>query len=125
MSAANDEHKEAMSLDDTIADKILQLVSSDGEKFPVSSKIACQSELVKTMSQGDAEETDIPLPNVKASILRKVVAYMTYHVDNPAKEIEKPLKSANMTEVVSQWDAGQLINQHWPQFLRFQLFLTE
>ena len=112
MSAANDERKEAMSLDDTIADKILQLVSSDGEKFPVSSKIACQSELVKTMSQGDADETDIPLPNVKAAILRKVVAYMSYHADNPAKDIEKPLKSANMTEIVSQWDAGQLTKPH-------------
>lgn len=30
---------------------------------------------------------------------------MRYHADNPAKEIEKPLKSPNMSEVVSQWDA--------------------
>ncbi len=30
---------------------------------------------------------------------------MTYHVDNLPKEIEKPLKSANMTEVVPKWDA--------------------
>jgi S-phase kinase-associated protein 1 len=38
-------------------------------------------------------------------VLKKVVAYMKYHSDNPAKEIEKPLKSQNMGEVVSQWDA--------------------
>ena len=30
---------------------------------------------------------------------------MRYHCDNPAEPIEKPLKSANMTDVVSQWDA--------------------
>ena len=30
---------------------------------------------------------------------------MKYYVSRPAKEIEKPLKSANMNEVVSQWDA--------------------
>ncbi len=30
---------------------------------------------------------------------------MKYHVDNPSKAIEKPLKSSNMAEVVSQWDA--------------------
>lgn len=30
---------------------------------------------------------------------------MKYHADNPPKEIEKPLKSANMADVVSQWDA--------------------
>ena len=53
----------------------------------------------------DKSETEIPLPNVKTSVLNKVVKYLVYHADNPAKEIEKPLKSANMAEVVSQWDA--------------------
>jgi S-phase kinase-associated protein 1 len=47
----------------------------------------------------DKEENEIPLPNVKSTVLNKVVAYMKYHVDNPPKEIEKPLKSANMNEV--------------------------
>jgi hypothetical protein len=36
---------------------------------------------------------------VKSAVLNKVVAYMKYHVDNAAKEIEKPLKSVNMNEV--------------------------
>merc|ERR1712087_497169 len=36
---------------------------------------------------------------------KKVIEYMTYHNSNPADEIEKPLKSANMREVVSEWDA--------------------
>merc|ERR1739840_55216 len=35
-----------------------------------------------------------------------VIKYMQYHHTNPAKEIEKPLKSANMREVVSEWDAN-------------------
>ena len=30
---------------------------------------------------------------------------MKYHLDNPAKEIEKPLKSGNIAEVTSKWDA--------------------
>ena len=98
---------DVMSLDDGGEEKKLKLVSQEGEKFEVSKKVAVQSELVKTMAEGDKEENEIPLPNVKASVLRKVVEYMKYHVDNPAREIEKPLKSANMAEVVSQWDAGQ------------------
>ena len=57
------------------------------------------------LSVSDKTETEIPLPNVKTSVLKKVVKYLTYHTENPAKEIEKPLKSANMAEVVSQWDA--------------------
>ena len=80
-------------------------MSQELEKIPVPKKVATMSELVKTMSEGDKEEPEIPLPNVKSAILTKVVIYMKYHVDNPAKEIEKPLKSANMNEVVSQWDA--------------------
>ena len=53
----------------------------------------------------DKDETEIPLPNVKGAVLSKVVTYLKYHVTDQAKEIEKPLKSANMNEVVSQWDA--------------------
>ena len=103
-SAANED---VMGLDDGSDEKKLKLVSQEGDKFEVTKKVAIQSELVKTMAEGDKEENEIPLPNVKASVLKKVVEYMRYHVDNPAREIEKPLKSANMVEVVSQWDAGQ------------------
>ena len=34
-----------------------------------------------------------------------MIEYMRYHVDKPAEEIEKPLKSAEMKEVVAPWDA--------------------
>jgi len=104
-SDSKDEKQELKGLDDGLDEKNLKLVSQEGEKFDVTKKVAVQSELVKTMSEGDKEENEIPLPNVKSSVLKKVVEYMKYHVDNPAREIEKPLKSANMSEVVSQWDA--------------------
>ena len=63
------------------------------------------SELVKTMAERDKKESDIPLPNVKAEVLNKVIQYMKYHANKPAKVIEIPLESANMNEVVTQWDA--------------------
>lgn len=53
----------------------------------------------------DKDESEIPLPNVKGPALKKVTQYMKYHYENPPKEIDKPLKSASMNEVVSQWDA--------------------
>lgn len=86
---------------------MLTLISSETDpvRIPVSKKIAIMSELVKTMAEGDKEEKEIPLPNVKANPLKEVVKYMTHHFENPAKEIEKPLKSQNMSEVVSTWDA--------------------
>jgi S-phase kinase-associated protein 1 len=94
-----------MGLDDGDDNEELCLVSQENDKYPVPRKVAMMSELVKTMAEGDVGEKDIPLPNVKGPVLNKVVQYMTHHHDNPAKEIEKPLKSSNMAEVVSTWDA--------------------
>jgi len=100
------EKQEVRGLDDEDMSEVLTLTSQEQKKFSVPKKVALMSELVKTMSEGDKEEKTIPLPNVKATVLEKVVAYMNYHAENPAKEIEKPLKSSNMNEVVSDtWDA--------------------
>jgi len=88
----------------------VNLVSADGETFEVTIKSAEMSELVKPMvAEDEDEETEqeIPLPNVKSTVLAKVVEFCNYHVTNgPMKEIEKPLKSANMAEVVGEWDAN-------------------
>jgi len=81
------------------------LVSLEQEKYSVPRRVAMMSELVKTILEGDASATDIPLPHVKGSVLGKVVTYMKYHVDNIPKEIERPLKSPVMSDVVEQWDA--------------------
>jgi len=77
----------------------------DQQKFTVSKSAAIQAGLLKTMSEGDKEAEEMPLPNVDAVVLEKVVQYMNHHVNNPAPEIEKPLKSNKMKEVVSAWDA--------------------
>jgi len=108
-------------LDDTSANVDLKLVSQDEERFTVSRKVAMMSELVKTMIENDKEERELPLPNVKGSTLAKVVEYLKYHAETPAKEIEKPLKSSNMAEVVSQWDAEYVEVE---QELLFELILA-
>lgn len=87
-------------------DIMLTLCSAEGDKYPIKKSVAVQSELVKTMWEGDKDEKDIPLPNVKGPTLKKVVEFMEYHKENATKEIEKPLKSANMHEVVPEWDAN-------------------
>jgi hypothetical protein len=45
--------------------------------------------LVLMYALTDKEADDIPLMNVKASMLKKVVEYMKHHATNPPKEIEK------------------------------------
>ena len=103
-------------------ESFVYLVPSDSDKhgnrkFKVSTHCAAQSELAKTMIDEDYDDEDddetiqeIPLPNVNTEILEKVVAFLLHHVDNHMDEITKPLKSANMKENVSPWDADYIGN---------------
>ena len=66
--------------------------------------VAKMSELVNSMisddNDDDSEAQEIPLPNVKSPILAEVIKFIEHYKEEPMTEIEKPLKSANMTEVV-------------------------
>lgn len=86
----------------------VHLISQEGEKFIVPVDVAIMSELVKTMFDSDQPEDEVqemPLPNVKSSILAKVIEFLTHYKGEPMTEIEKPLKSSNMNEVVQEWYA--------------------
>jgi S-phase kinase-associated protein 1 len=100
----------------------LKLTSQDNQEFTVSRRVAMMSQLVKTMADGDTDANVIPLPNVKGTVLKRVVEYMTYHADKPPQEIEKPLKSSDMKQVVGdEWDANFVDVQ---QELLFELILA-
>lgn len=84
------------------------LMSQEGERFEVDKEVAQMSVLVKEMTEedDDDDELEVPLPNVKSSVLRRVISFCEHHVREPMHDIEKPLKSSNMAEVVSEWDAN-------------------
>lgn len=69
----------------------IKLVSHEGESFCVSPEVAKMSTLVGTMLSGDEEdeEKEIPLPNVKAPILAKVIEFCKHHVQEPMTPFEK------------------------------------
>ena len=60
----------------------IKLQSSDGETFPVDVDIARQSVTIRTMLEdlGMEEEEDevVPLPNVNAAILKKVITFQFF-----------------------------------------------
>lgn len=101
-----------------------KLVSQEGEAFIISTDVAKTSELVKTMIDEDAEDgetQEIPLPNVTSLVLCKVIEFLNHHEKEPMVEIEKPLKSQEMKEVVSEWDAAFVMVE---QELLFELILA-
>lgn len=81
------------------------------------------SELVKQMMDDDCDDdmAEIPLPNVKATVLQKVIEFSTHHLTEPMNDIEKPLKSAVMAEIVQTWYA-EYVNVE--QVLLFELILA-
>ena len=48
---------------------------------------------------------EIPLLEVTAPVLEKVVQFLVYHQDNPMKTIAKPINTNNLVEIVGEWDA--------------------
>ncbi|KAJ0404285.1 hypothetical protein ATCC90586_001442 [Pythium insidiosum] len=103
----------------------VNLVSQDGEKFEVTAAVASVSQLVKTMTaeeQDDDEVPDVPLPNVKGPVLAKVIEFCQHHHDNPMKEIEKPLRTNDIRDAVSEWDADFV--EKLDQEMLFELILA-
>ncbi len=100
-----------------------KLTSSDGKAFELDRQAAIMSVLVKEMidEEEDDQVPEIPLPNVKSNVLEKVIEFCNHHATNPMPEIEKPIKSRIMNEVVSEWDA-QFCNVE--QELLFELILA-
>lgn len=83
--------------------------SKEGETFKVHSNVAKLSKLVEaTLDEDDdgEEEPTIPLPNVKATVLSKVIEYCTHYKTVEAMQpVHTPLKSSKIEEVVQMWYA--------------------
>ncbi|CDH50008.1 s-phase kinase-associated protein 1a-likeprotein [Lichtheimia corymbifera JMRC:FSU:9682] len=62
----------------------VKLISSDNEDFTVDKEVAEKSVLIKNMLEdvGDSD-APIPLPNVTAKILRKVIEWCDHHRNDP------------------------------------------
>ena len=90
----------------------IKLQSFVGEVFPVDVEIAKQSVIIKTMLEdlGMDEEDDedvVPLPNVNAAILKKVIEWATYHKDDPPLPEDDENKEKRTDDICS-WDTDFL-----------------
>ena len=84
----------------------LTLTSSDNQKIQIDSKSAERSHLLKGLIADYNQKDDIPLPDIKYDILKKVVEYLTYYKDKTPKDIPKPMPSSNLNEVIDEWDVN-------------------
>jgi len=104
----------------------IKLQSSDGEVFDVDVEIAKCSVTIKTMLEDlgmdEDEEEVVPLPNVNAAILRKVIQWATYHKDDPPPPEDDENKEKR-TDDISSWDADFLkVNIFYIYHISFNIY---
>jgi len=85
------------------------LVSNDNKEFTIDAGIANTSGFIKTMIEDGLSGDSIPFPDISSNTLSKIVEFMQYYNNNPFEAIEKPLKSANLKQVVPDWYANFVI----------------
>ena len=89
----------------------IKLQSSDGEIFVVDLLIAKQSVTIKTMLEDlgmdEEDEEEVPLPNVNAATLKKVIQWASYHKDDPPLPEDDDNKEKR-TDDISSWDTDFL-----------------
>ncbi|XP_074310408.1 SKP1-like protein 1A [Silene latifolia] len=84
--------------------KKIMLKSSDGEDFEVDEIVALESQTIKHMIEDDCADNAIPLPNVTAKILSKVIEYCKKHVDAPASKTADTTTTTTTTAGVAGGD---------------------
>jgi len=86
----------------------IKLQSNDGQTFTVDVLIAKQSVTIRTMLEdlGMEEDCDeaVPLPNVNAAILKKVIEWAEHHKNDPPTAEEDENKEKR-TDDISSWDS--------------------
>ena len=80
----------------------VNIISKENESFTISKEVSQLSELLKTILE-DEKENEIYLKIVSSQYLKKVIEFMNYYSTNPFEEIQKPLKSPNLKDFLSDW----------------------
>ena len=82
----------------------------DGDSFravAVTKEEARLSALIQNILadvEGDGVQ-ELPLLGIHPSVVDLIIGFMRYHVNDPMREIKKPIKTAVLTDHVSKWDA--------------------
>ena len=84
----------------------LTLTSADNQKIQIDSKSAERSHLLKGLIADYNQKDDIPLPDIKYDILKKVVEYLAHYKEKEPQQIPKPLPSQDLKEVTDEWDVN-------------------
>ncbi|KAI9184477.1 hypothetical protein H9P43_003530 [Blastocladiella emersonii ATCC 22665] len=102
-----------------------KLTSSDGETLTVSLDVANRSVLLKNMLEdvGDDADTEIPIPNVTARVLKKVIEYCEHHKNDPLPnpDEEEDTEERRRSDDIDEWDSEYITVE---QEMLFEIILA-
>lgn len=84
---------------------IIKVQSKELKEFTLTKIQAELSLMLKSMIQDYPGEIVVPLSEMDEKTTSKVIEYLVHYDGQQPPEIEKPLKSAIMTEVTDSWSA--------------------
>ena len=100
--------------------KKVLLMGDGGDKLSTTLDKCVLSELITGMAEGHEEDiVEIRVPNVRSEVLNNVLEYLTYHADNRAPAIEKPL-TRSLQEVLVEWDL-KFVHRNYTHAYVFEL----
>ena len=82
-----------------------RLLCKDGEVLTVDVETAKQSVLINGLIEDGGIDDEIPIAQVNKPIMEKVVVFCEHMREHAPPEIEKPLSSTDMSQVVDAWHA--------------------
>ena len=80
------------------------LISSENTKYKIPVNILSISNMINVMVDNDSDE-DMPLFNVNDKCLTKIIEFMKYYHNDKMNNIEKPLKSSDLKQIIQEWYA--------------------
>ncbi len=81
----------------------ITLKSSEGKEFKISEKAAKRAKVFNDLLEDYGKNENIPL-EINSETLESVIKYLEHYENQEPKNIEKPLKSGDLTKVLDTWD---------------------
>jgi S-phase kinase-associated protein 1 len=99
---------ESLDFKQDTLDTNIVLECRHGERIVISKQSAKLSDMLRTVIENSREDDVIPLRNISVSVMNKICEYFKHYENcdfEKFQEIEKPIRSTNMRDIVNEWDA--------------------
>ena len=82
---------------------LITLKSSEEKLYKISEKAAKRAKVINDLLEDYGKNDSIPL-DINSETLESVIKYLEHYGNEEPKNIQKPLKSGDLTKVLDTWD---------------------